>query len=118
MTQECSFDFLQRKLLGGSAVVAPEVSMGVVLCRVAAFVCPRHTLAVDLVANHMTTLLACDKEQRGILSTYEMAKAGHFRVCREAVARNRALKVWATLGCNLPSYQGLSGVSAREYEGR
>ena len=70
VSMECSSDFLQRKLLGGTATITPETSLGVVLCRVAAFVCPRHSLAVDLVAGHMATLLACDKERKGILSTY------------------------------------------------
>jgi hypothetical protein len=70
VSMECSFEFLQRKLLGGKATITPELSLGVVLCRVAAFVCPRHSLAVDLVAGHMATLLACDVERKGILSTY------------------------------------------------
>ena len=70
VAQDAGFDFLSRKLLGGTANVTPEVSLGVILSRVAAFVCPRHSLAVDLVAGHMATLLACDKERSGILSTY------------------------------------------------
>jgi len=70
VAQGAGFDFLKRKLMGGSAEVTADVSLGVMLCRVAAFVCPRHSLAVDLVAGHMATLLACDKERRGILSTY------------------------------------------------
>ena len=70
VSQGASSDFLKHKLLGGSSVISADVSLGVVLCRVAAFVCPRHSLAVDLVAGHMATLLACDKERKGILSTY------------------------------------------------
>ena len=40
------------------------------LCRDAAFVCPRHDMAMDLVASHISTLLACDKERKRIHSSY------------------------------------------------
>ena len=70
VSQSESHDFLKRKLLCGSNTFAKDSCLGIMLCRVAAFVCPRHNMAIDLVASHMSTLLACGKEQKGILSSY------------------------------------------------
>jgi hypothetical protein len=65
-----NFGFLQRKLFGGGESPTGSAALGIILCRVSAFVCPRHCVASDLVANHMATLLACDKERQGTLSTF------------------------------------------------
>uniref|UniRef100_A0A7S0QL40 Uncharacterized protein n=1 Tax=Cryptomonas curvata TaxID=233186 RepID=A0A7S0QL40_9CRYP len=62
--------FLQRKLYGGGSSLTEPAALGIMLSRVSAFVCPRHGVASDLVANHMATLLACDEERKGMLSTY------------------------------------------------
>jgi len=62
--------FLQRKLYGGGSSLTEPAALGIMLSRVSAFVCPRHGVASDLVANHMATLLACDDERKGVLSTY------------------------------------------------
>jgi hypothetical protein len=63
-------DFLKRKLFGGGCSLTGQAALGLMLCRVSAFICPRHSVASDLVANHVATLLACDEERKGMLSTY------------------------------------------------
>ena len=63
-------EFLKRKLFGGSTGLSDSGSLGAMLCRVSAFVSPRHRVASDLVANHMAPLLACDSSRKATLSTY------------------------------------------------
>ncbi len=67
---DSNYRFLQRKLFGGGQCPTGSAALGIILCRVSAFVCPRHSVASDLVANHMATLLACDEERRGTLLTF------------------------------------------------
>ena len=62
--------FLKRKLLGGNDMLNESGSLGAMLCRVSAFISPRHKVASDLVANHMATLLACVSSCKATLSTY------------------------------------------------
>jgi hypothetical protein len=67
------YDFLRWKLFCGK--LYPDIhsetgSLAAMLCRLAAAVSPSYSVATDLVADHMATLLACDSTHTATLSAY------------------------------------------------